>query len=59
MVAFARVVGVVEHTANLGAHSEGLEVGAGHGLDMNHLRLLAVVDEAVNIVDHAEDGRGV
>ena len=59
MIAFARVVGVVEHTAHLGAHAEGLKVRAGDGLDMDQLRLLAVVDEAVNIVHHAEDGRGV
>ena len=59
MVAFARVVGVIEHAAHLGAHAESLEIRARDGVDTDQFRVLAIVDEAVNIVDQAEDGRSV
>jgi len=59
MVAFAGIVGFVDDAADLGADAERLEVGSGDGLDANHIRLLAVVDEAVDVVFEAEDGRGV
>src|SRR4029079_13296401 len=59
MVAFAGIVGVVDYTANLSLDAQGLKVSARYGLNMDQLRVLAVVDEAVNVVHHAEDGRGV
>jgi hypothetical protein len=37
MIAFAVVVGVGEHTADLGLHAEGLKIGAGDELDIHGL----------------------
>ena len=59
VIAFARVVAVIQQAADFSLDPERLEVVAGHGLDADRLGLAAFVDEAVYPIKEAEDRGGV